>query len=184
MTVLKLVPSNDPILKQKISNFDFDNPPVDPIQLANDLIETMIANKGLGLSANQCGLPYRVFVMWSNPSLVCFNPKLVDTSSEQVLMDEGCLSYPGMFIKIKRAQLIKARYTDATGETHTSKFTGMSARVFQHEQDHLDGVNYHKRANLYHLQQAQRKRKKLANANFVDAGDRIGEILAQQNINY
>jgi peptide deformylase len=61
--ILPLVPNTDPILFRPIDRFDFENPPVDPIYLANCLIATMNHNSGMGLSANQCGLPFRVFVM-------------------------------------------------------------------------------------------------------------------------
>lgn len=158
--ILTLVKKDDPILKEKLNNFDFDNPPVDPSELAVNLAETMIANKGIGLAANQVGLPYRVFAVVGNPVMVCFNPKIVDTSSDEVLLEEGCLTFPGLFMKIKRPSMIRARYTMANGETVTNKFIGMTARVFQHELDHLDGILYTSRANLFHREQGYRQLKR------------------------
>lgn len=160
---LKLISPKEEILHTKMEPFDFSNPPMDPVLLANQLITTMNHHNGLGLSANQCGLPYRVFVMRSNPTMVCFNPKIVDRSTEEISLEEGCLSYPLMFVKIKRPILIKVRYTDAYGETHTQKLVGMSARCFQHEFDHLEGINYLRRANPIHVNRAKRSKQKLDN---------------------
>jgi peptide deformylase len=159
--IYPLVSDGHPLLRQKLDVFDFDNPPIDPVELSNNLIETMIENKGLGLSANQCGLPYRVFVMWSNPTKVCFNPRIVDQTSEQVLLDEGCLSYPNLFIKIKRPKVIKVRYQDERGEVQNEKFIGMTARCFLHELDHMDGVVYLERANRIHVDRARNQKKLL-----------------------
>lgn len=159
--VLKLVDPTHPILHNSVDQFDFLNPPVDPVILANCLIETMNAHNGLGLSANQCGLPYRVFVMRSNPTYVCFNPKIIDVSSEEVMLEEGCLSYPFLYVKIKRPSIIKVRYTNCFGETKTEKFIGMTARCFQHELDHLDGINFTRRANTVHLERAKRSQVKI-----------------------
>lgn len=159
--VLDLVEADHPILREKVPSFDFANPPVDPKELVNNLIETMIAHKGLGLSANQCGLPYRVFVLWSNPTKVCFNARIVDETSEQVVLDEGCLSFPNLFVKVKRPKIIKVRYQDETGEFHNEKFIGMTARAFQHELDHMNGEVFTKKANPIHLQRALNQKKHL-----------------------
>ena len=158
--VLELVEPDHPLLRTKLERFDFNNPPTDPLQLANDLIETMVHNKGIGLSANQCGLPYRVFVLWSNPTKIMFNPVVADVSTEEVALEEGCLTYPNLFVKIKRPKLVRVRYLDPYGEAHTDKFTGISARCVLHEIDHLNGDNFLMKANKFHLDQAMRKRKK------------------------
>lgn len=147
------------MLRMKLDPFNFDNPPVDPFELSNNLIETMVHNKGLGLSANQCGLPYRVFVMWSSPTKICFNPRLVDQTSEEVLLDEGCLSYPNLLVKIKRPKVIKVRYQDEMGKIQNEKFIGMTARCFLHELDHMDGIVYTSRANPIHLNRARNQQK-------------------------
>lgn len=159
--ILKLVESNHPILHHRVSEFDFSNPPINPIELANQLIKTMNEYNGIGLSANQCGLPYRVFVLRSEPLKVCFNPRLIDVSNETVNLQEGCLSYPFLFVKIKRPMFIKVRYTDVYGETHTEKFVGMTARCFQHEYDHLEGINYLNRANSVLVERAKRSQHKI-----------------------
>lgn len=159
--ILDLVSEDDPILRQTFEDFDFSNPPTDPIELANNLIETMADKKGLGLSACQVGLPYRVFVLWSETPLVVFNPRVVDQKNEFVVLEEGCLSFPGLFIKVKRPSMVKVRYQDARGETHTQTFIGMTARTFLHEMDHLDGILYTQRANKIHLSRAYNQRKVL-----------------------
>ena len=159
--ILNIKPPSDPLLYKELDTFDFTNPPCDPIELANNLIETMTKHQGLGLSANQCGLPYRVFVLWSETPLVCFNPRVVDQTSEFVLLDEGCLTFPNLFIKVKRPKAIKVRFQDARGETHTERFIGMTARSFLHEMDHLDGILFHKRASGPHLSRALNQQKVL-----------------------
>jgi peptide deformylase len=137
-----LVPDTDPALHTRTEEFDFQNPPIDPVEMAHILAQALIKYKGVGISANQLGLPYRVFAMATNPITVCFNPRLVDVGSEMVTLDEGCLSFPGAFVKIKRHKNIKARYTLPNGETVTNTFTGMTARIFQHEYDHQEGLNF------------------------------------------
>ena len=156
-----LVDKNDPILKQKMEPFDFINPPVGPLDLVSNLAETMLEEGGIGIAANQCGLPYRVFVIKGVDLIPCFNPRVVDVSDEQIYLEEGCLSYPGLAVKIKRPRKIKVRYADPTGEITTQVFDGMTARVFLHELDHLDGIVHITRANRLHAEQAKKQLKKL-----------------------
>ena len=100
----------------------------------------MLAYEGLGLSANQVGVPYRVFVLWSNPTMVCFNPRIVGYEGSEIYFSEGCLSCPNLYVKIKRPSYVRVRYQKPNGETVTDKLMGMTARIFQHELDHLDGI--------------------------------------------
>jgi len=157
-----LVKDTDPILSQEMPRFDFDNPVVDPIQLAYDLVESMRHHGGIGLSANQIGLPYRVFAMEAVPAIVCFNPKLIHESSEEIILEEGCLSFPGLGIKIKRSRHVKVRYTEPNGNVVTTKFTGMAARCFLHEYDHMNGTKYIDRASFIQKELALKRQKKLA----------------------
>jgi peptide deformylase len=173
--IRELVDCNAPILKQEMEPFDFSNPPIDPLDLVTDLAETMLENNGVGLSANQVGLPYRVFVMLGQELIPCFNPRIVDMSEETILLEEGCLSYPDMFVKVKRPRRIKVRYAEPNGNIVTQTFDGMTARVFQHELDHLNGVNYQQRANKFHLEQA-RKKKKPKNKLSVESRNLIREL--------
>lgn len=159
--ILKLIEHDDPILQTPAQAFEFGNPPIDPVQLAKDLYETMLHNKGLGLAAPQVGIGYRVFAMASNPGIVCFNPRLIDMSEENILLDEGCLSFPNLFVKMKRPRRIKVRYSEPNGNIVTQVFEGMTARCFLHELDHLDGILYTIKVNKIHLERAQREQKKL-----------------------
>ena len=159
--IYDLIPATSNILYQKTKKFDFDNPPIDPIYLGNSLLATMIKHEGMGLSANQCGLPYRVFVMRSEKHPIIFNPRIIDTTSEEVLLDEGCLSYPFLFVPIKRSKSIKVRFTDALNRTTTETYTGITARCFLHEYDHLEGINFTQRASKFHLNRAKRNQEKI-----------------------
>src|SRR5438270_293167 len=115
--LLQLVPEDSPILKQVLPEFTFPN--ADAWQTVTNLVRTMEEHNGLGLSANQVGLDARVFVMRGKPPIACFNPRIVDVSDEEVLLEEGCLSFPGLYVKLKRPIHIRVRYQDADGETHT-----------------------------------------------------------------
>ena len=155
----------DTYLKQKTIPFDFDNPPMDPKELYDRMAATMIKNKGLGLSCNQVGLQYSMFVFgnYNEPESIvgAFNPKIVDFSSGLEYGEEGCLSFPGLFIKVKRPTEIRARITDWQKNIDTFKLTGLTARIFQHEYDHLHGVNFTARAHKVHLDQARKQKVKL-----------------------
>lgn len=157
---VKMIQPNSAILHRKLELFDFKNPPTDPVNLVDALIEKMKSMRGIGLSANQVGLPYRVFVMESVPAITCFNPRIVEVSNETITMEEGCLSYPGLYVKIKRPKAIKARYFDVTGEGITREFDGITARCFLHELDHMDGIDFLQRANAVHRNRAMKKWKK------------------------
>ncbi len=159
--ILNLVPPTDPILREKLERFDFSNPPVDPKEIAVNLTETMLHHKGLGLAANQVGLKHRAFVVNANPVLCCFNPVIVDESNTTTLLEEGCLTFPGRLLKIKRPDRIKIRYTMPNGETVTQVYQGMTARIMSHETDHLNGVLFMEKAGKVHLRMALAKEKSL-----------------------
>lgn len=125
------------LLREVSSPFDFNTQ--DAAFLKEELVETMRSMNGLGLSAVQIGKTVRAFAVATKPEVVIFNPKIVDVSTETVSLDEGCLSFPGVIIKVRRPRRIRARFQLSDGEFHTMKFEGISARIFQHELDHLDG---------------------------------------------
>jgi peptide deformylase len=137
---MELVETNNPILTTVCEEYQFEDPPFDPVGFAKDLVKTMRDLSGIGLSAPQVGFPYRVFAIRADPNKVFFNPTIVWYSDNKVLLEEGCLSTPGLFIPIERSQHIKIRYRQPNGETLTETFTGMTARVCQHENNHLDGI--------------------------------------------
>jgi peptide deformylase len=151
---------DDRYITTECEEFDFKNPPFDPVQFSQNLVKFMYDNNGLGIAANQVGTPYRIFAMRGAPeNFVCFNPKIVQYSEQNVVLEEGCLTYPGLLVKIKRSEFIRVRFQTPNGETLTKQFIGMSARVFQHEMDHLDGIVFYNRANKFHREQALRKWK-------------------------
>lgn len=157
---LQLISEDSEILKQSQNNFDFENPQCDPKDLAFKLDECMKKNNGLGLSACQIGIPYRVFVMNVNGDepLALFNPRVVSQSDNMISMKEGCLSFPLLYMNVKRPDAVRIRFQTYTGETKTQHFIGMSARVALHEMDHMEGITYHNRASSFELQRATRKR--------------------------
>lgn len=155
----KLVPYTDPILITPTINFDFDAPPEDPGEFAKELVETMTDLRGLGLSAVQIGKPYKIFSMRSNPAFVCFNPRIVDVSSVTETLEEGCLSFPGIHVKVERPQMIKVRFQLPSGETVTEKFSGMTARIFCHEMDHGNGILFFDKLGRAGLELQVRKAK-------------------------
>lgn len=156
---LKLVDENDPILFNEAEQFDFLNPPFDPVEFAKELYRFMVDSKGLGLAAPQVGYPYKVFAMFAVPGIVCFNPRVIDSTSGEIALEEGCLSYPDITLKVKRPRTIKVRYFQPNGDVVTQKLDGMSARVFLHELDHLNGVTFTRRANKVHVERAFNQRK-------------------------
>ncbi len=134
--------------------------------LEKSMIDFMIESKGIGLAANQIGITKRVFVMGSNniegfPSpFALFNPVIKEASSELVLDEEGCLSYPGLYLKVKRPTWVLAEYQDSRGNTHEIKVDGYISKCFQHELDHLNGVCFVDRVSQMKLQLAMKKLRK------------------------
>lgn len=152
---------DDRYLTEKCEDFDFNDPPFDPIEFAQNLVKFMYENNGLGLAANQVGVPYRIFAMRGSPeNFVCYNPKIVQNSEQTISLEEGCLSYPGLLVKVKRPEFVRVRFTNPNGDTITKQFIGMSARVFQHEYDHLEGIRFFDKANKFHRDRAMRKWKR------------------------
>jgi len=163
--ILKLVPSTNPILKKPTEKWDFENPPFDLPEFVENLCDTMVHERGVGLSANQVGVPYSIFVIGhpDNPDeIICVvNPKIVDYSNDIVLGEEGCLTWGGLFGKVKRSGTVRVRFANPMGDVNTVTLQGFTARAFQHEYDHLQGVTFLDRMSKYHLDQARRQQKKL-----------------------
>ena len=122
---------------------------LDRHHLSRVLIDNMIHHNGIGISANQIGIWERAFAMVrdleNNEVMVCFNPCIVKSYSEEVEMEEGCLSYPELFLKIKRPDKIVVKYEDEDKKTHKLKLQGLASRVFQHEYDHMEGIDFTQR---------------------------------------
>jgi peptide deformylase len=154
--------------------FDFKNPPFDHIALVNEMIELCQKNNGYGLSANQCGVRARVFVVGANDEYVAFfNPKLIGYSGE-THMSEGCLSFPLLALSITRPTNIEVEYQDYDGNTKYMKLGGISARCFLHELDHMNGILYTERAKPMALQSGKKKREKILK-NVMKHGNKFKE---------
>ena len=161
LPVFKLVSEDHPILKESLPEFNFSNPPVNPNEFASSLVETCKLHKGYGLSANQCGFKYRVFVMGAeNDYVAFFNPKIISTSGEKHMV-EGCLSFPFLGLSITRPEVVEVEYQDFNGVIRQQTFGGISARCFLHELDHLNGIVYTSKCKPLALQQGMKKRNKL-----------------------
>ena len=158
---MNLLKYNDPALKKKSVAFDFTDPPFDPYQFSHEMVKFMYDNNGICVTAPQVGMPYRVFAMRGAPeNFVCFNPRVVMANEQEVRLDEISLTYPGLEVKIKRPQHCKVRFATPNGEIRTETYTGMTARVFQHCMDFLDGEVFYHKANPIHREQALRKWKR------------------------
>ena len=122
---------------------------LDRHHLSRVLVDNMIHHNGIGISANQIGIWERAFAMVrdleNNEVMVCFNPRIIKSYSEEVEMEEGCLSYPELFLKIKRPDKIVVKYEDEDKKTHKIKLQGLASRVFQHEYDHMEGIDFTQR---------------------------------------
>lgn len=157
---LNFVSEDSSILLSPCEEFDFDNSPFDPKEFAYALHEKMIKWDGLGLSANQVGQPYRIFAMRTgNEPFVMFNPKIVNMSNNFISMKEGCLSFPLLFLNVKRPDAVRIRYQKYDGTTETNQFIGMTARVALHEYDHMLGKVFTQIASKFETQRALRKRQ-------------------------
>jgi len=141
-----LVKSEDSILHHEIRPCGVS---VDRHFIAKTLIENMHHYEGVGLSANQIGMDVRAFAMIRdiehNEVIVCFNPVILDSSDDFNWCEEGCLSFPDKFINVSRPDKIDVIYEDEDSKKHKIKLEGFPARVFQHEFDHLEGIDFTQR---------------------------------------
>ena len=162
MAVFKLLESDNPILKVKLEDF---NPELNRQEIKDNLIETMQHYEGIGLSANQVGVMERVFVMYNHVEtkqiIACFNPKIIKEGEEKVLIDEGCLSFPGLWVKVNRPETIEVEYEDENGEKVQRELYGLQSRIFQHEYDHMEGSNFTEKVSKLKLDMAIKKQKKM-----------------------
>lgn len=121
------------------------------LHTAHRLVDLMLKEHGIGLAANQAGIDLRLFVMYVDREIFhCFNPEIVSVGFELVTADEGCLSFPGERCLVTRHQAIQTKFYNARGDLHEREFTGLAARCFQHELDHLNGITMHERAQVIH----------------------------------
>lgn len=147
MALRKVLYADNPKLRQKAKKVKVFGPQLR--QLANDMLETMRAENGVGLAGPQIGVLQRIFVAEipededdpnSGKSFVMVNPEIVKRSEEMEEGQEGCLSIPGWYGLVNRHRSIEIKARTVTGKPIKMKVSGFLARVFQHENDHLDGV--------------------------------------------
>ena len=145
--------------------WDFDKDG-DAKVLEKNMCDFMITNHGIGLAANQIGLAKRIFVIGSNniegfpKPFAVFNPVILEVSEEMTVDKEGCLSYPDLWLTVKRPAVIKVQYQDSDANLHEVAMSGLIARCFQHELDHLNGVCFVDKVSQMKLQLAMKKLRK------------------------
>lgn len=142
-------------------------------KLIGDMFETMYHADGVGLAAPQIGLPIRLLVIDLAPLIeedpklgsfktVMINPVMLEMSEEEVEGNEGCLSIPGISEKVFRAEWIKIQYYDADFKQHIDEFEDFTARVIQHEYDHLEGSLFTDHVNPLRRQMLKSKLNNIA----------------------
>ena len=162
ITPLPLFDENHPMLSKPIPEYKQALPNQNMNILIKRLKMTMKQFAGLGLSANQCGVFERVFVIGSEHfQFACINPKIIDQSAEMIKDNEGCLSYPALYLKIERPNSIQVEFTDENGELKQMMMEGLTARCFLHELDHMNGKKFVEHVGPVSLQMAKKKQQKM-----------------------
>ena len=165
---MKLVDQHDPILIQKCEPFNFDEPVMDPYELSDELQKIRVEGGGIGLAAPQVGINTQVLVIGmgnfqtegaEDYNQVFFNPNIISMDDEKTYMIEGCLSYPGLFVKVKRPKSMVMEWWTEEDTRCEETFDGITSRILQHEVDHLNGITFIKRAERYHLEKAKKNLK-------------------------
>jgi len=168
MATYVLIENDNPILRVPLSGLSED---LDRGILTENLVETMREYKGIGLSANQCGVMERVFVMYSDVKerkiIACYNPQILEYLEDTVVMDEGCLTYPGLWLKVKRSAGIKVQFEDETGTKQEYQMFGLESRIFQHEMDHMEGTDFTQKVSKLRLDMGLRRQKKMQKKSII-----------------
>lgn len=157
---LKLISEDNEILRKvaELWNFEKDS---DLNELVKAMSKLMVLHNGIGLAAPQCGIAKRIFVMGNPDHLVaCINPEII-SGTETIRDLEGCLSFPDLWMYVERYKVIKVKYYNVAGEKVEQELTGLMARVFQHELQHLDGICFDTEVSKLALDRAKEKRKKI-----------------------
>ena len=159
---MELIKFTDPALRKVPEIFDFETG--NAKELADTLWEESRRLRGLGLSANQVGIDSKVFVMGSDDTnrKNVFNPTVISVSKETELAREGCLSYPGLWLSVKRPKEVTLSYQTVTGEYVVVTFVCLPARIAQHEFDHMEGLNFSDHVSQLKLDMALKSLNKRA----------------------
>lgn len=145
MALKEIITIPDPVLRENCSPIEDITPELKT--LMQDMLETMYDAPGVGLAAPQINIPIRLIVMDAaqkeddeKEPIIMINPKVLSSSDEFSLYEEGCLSIPEYFAEIERPAIVKVGYRDEEGKEQERECEGLLATVVQHEIDHLDGV--------------------------------------------
>jgi len=159
---MELLKFTDHALRKVPEIFDFEN--ANAQELADTLWEECRRLQGLGLSANQVGIDSKVFVMGSDETnrKNVFNPQVVSVSKDTELAREGCLSYPGLWLSVKRPKQVTLSYQTVDGTHVVETFVGLQARIAQHEFDHMEGLNFSDHVSQLKLDMALKSLNKRA----------------------
>ena len=158
---LPLFNEHFPLLSQKMPEYTESLPNNQMNTLVEQMKMTLKKFGGIGLSANQCGMPIRMFIIGHEDfNMVCINPKVLMESDEVVKSDEGCLSFPALFCKIERPQWIKVEFTNEHGQVVQTKLEGLTARCYLHELDHMNGIKFTSYVGPVALKMAKAKQEK------------------------
>jgi len=167
MIELKLIPPNDPRVQTAIAPFNDDMLKDEGFKDRKELVEAMFIvmkkYNGIGLTANQVGLPFNMFVAGGHESiergmsLAMFNPMIISASVDEIMMKEGCLTYPYIFLNVKRPRKVVMKYEDSEGKTQEAHLDGMMSRICQHEYDHTLGRNFTENVSKFKLKRAEEK---------------------------
>lgn len=156
---LKLLKESDPVLRTPSDLWDF-NVDGDPAPLVKAMAKVMFENNGIGLAAPQCGVMKRVLIMGTPELLiVCINPEILGFEGEDKGL-EGCLSFPNLWLNVRRPNIVHARYQGVTGEVIQQTLDGIKSRVYQHELDHLNGICFDTKVGPVALDLAKEKRRR------------------------
>lgn len=156
---MQLIKAPNEFLEKRVKEFDFNT--MDAGKITADMFQIMKKYEGIGLSANQVGLDAQIFIMGEDKPLTIINPVITEVSTNQVEMTEGCLSFPGLFMNVKRPDSIGVKYLDTQQKECIMKLEGFHARVFLHEYDHLQGITFDQRVSKMRLDMAKKKQQKL-----------------------
>jgi peptide deformylase len=163
---MKLVKFPNDILKKTMPEFDFEGD-IDPRVIEKEMIELMIKERGIGLSANQVGLEARVIAVFPRDTslemgpFALFNPEIMEISEEEIDGIEGCLSFPDLVLPIKRPRIVVVQYLDSEQNNCIIELKDTDARCVLHEMEHLDGVCFIDKISKLKVEIARKKLAKL-----------------------
>ena len=156
---MKLIDYKNPLLNNRLS--DIENTDIDELhKLANEMYAFVDQQGGAGLSANQVGIDKRMFVVKYHEYQQTFiNPHITWESDRKLMLEEGCLTFPSVFMNVKRPDAIRLTYIDYDGKKQEEQlFMGVTNRIIQHEYDHMEGMFFY---NHLSKLQSERWKKKL-----------------------